>query len=252
MKKSWKEIEGSKVRIDVGSTLQQALSDSMTADIICFTTDNHIVFNGEVFTSDGSANGFYVDKGIFNLTEDSSEDEISAVIDEVKLSQIVKAITDGKNLFTDRGNVEATLNKSSKLNITQLALESPDARVSFTKIGDKLKLTSVRRSKIKRIEVLEENATNANVQKTDDSSFSVCDSDGNVALRYSDEGLDAAKVTTHLAELIGQIIGGSISLLEQKEVEENGLYFVDADMNVVASIDDKGLHSINIIEYIND
>lgn len=97
-----------------------------------------------------------------------------------------------------------------------------------------------------------DNGNNNKIQITDDNSFSVCDSDGNVVLRYSDEGLDAAKVTTHLAELIGKIIGGSISLLEQKEVEENGVYFVDADMNVVASIDDKGLHSINIIEYVND
>lgn len=93
-----------------------------------------------------------------------------------------------------------------------------------------------------------------------DNSFVVCDSDGNVVLRYSNEGLDAAEVTNHLASLIKKIIGveggggsSSISsLLEQKEVEENGVYFVDADMNVVASIDDKGLHSINIIEYIND
>ena len=252
MKKSWKEIEGSKVRIDVGSTMEQAMSDSLPAEVICFTTDNNIVFNGEAFAGDGSVSGYYVDKKIFHLTEDSSEDEISAAFNEAKLSEIVKAITDGKYLFTDSGNVEATLNKSSKLNISKLALESPDTRVIFTKIGDKLSLTSVRQSKIKRIEALEKNATNANVQKTDDISFSVCDSDGNVVLRYSDEGLDAAKVTTHLAELIGQIIGGSISLLEQIEVEENGLYFVDADMNVVASIDDKGLHSINIIEYVND
>lgn len=105
---------------------------------------------------------------------------------------------------------------------------------------------------------------NGKIQTTDDNSFSVCDSNGNVAIRYSNEGLDAAKVTNHLASLIKKIIGveggGSSSgggssvssLLEQREVEENGLYFVDADMNVVASINDKGLHSINIIEYVND
>lgn len=59
MKKSWKEIEGSKVRIDVGSTMEQAMSDSLPAEVICFTTDNNIVFNGEVFAGDGSVNAFY-------------------------------------------------------------------------------------------------------------------------------------------------------------------------------------------------
>lgn len=156
MKKQWKDIEGYKVRMDVGSTMEQAMSDSFPAEVICFTTDNNIVFNGEVFAGDGSVSGYYVDKEIFHLTKDSSEDEISAVFDEAKLSEIVKAITDGKYLYTDRGNVEAELNKSSKLNFTQLSLESPDTRVLFTKIGDKLSLTSVRQSKIKRIEALED------------------------------------------------------------------------------------------------
>ena len=54
MKKEWKDIEGYGVRIDVGSTLQQALADTMPAEVICFTTDNHIVMNGEVFSRSGS------------------------------------------------------------------------------------------------------------------------------------------------------------------------------------------------------
>lgn len=117
-----------------------------------------------------------------------------------------------------------------------------------------------------RINILEiENFTQISNTIIRDNSFTVCDSDGNVVLRYSNEGLDAAKVTNHLASLIKKIIGvegggssgggGSSSvssLLEQREVEENGVYFVDEDMNVVTSIDDKGLHSINMIEYIND
>lgn len=46
MKKEWKDIEGYKVRIDVGSSLSEAMSSSMDAAIICFTTDGHIVLNG--------------------------------------------------------------------------------------------------------------------------------------------------------------------------------------------------------------
>lgn len=46
MKKEWKDIEGYKVRIDVGSSLSEAMSSSMDAAVICFTTDGHIVLNG--------------------------------------------------------------------------------------------------------------------------------------------------------------------------------------------------------------
>lgn len=50
MKKEWKDIEGYGVRIDVGSSLEEALSDTMPAEVICFTKDNHIVMNGEVYS----------------------------------------------------------------------------------------------------------------------------------------------------------------------------------------------------------
>lgn len=46
MKKEWNDIEGYKVRIDVGSSLSEAMSSSMDAAVICFTTDGHIVLNG--------------------------------------------------------------------------------------------------------------------------------------------------------------------------------------------------------------
>ena len=49
MKKPWKDIEGSEVRVDVGSTREQALGDKMPAEVLCFTTDNRIVMNGEEF-----------------------------------------------------------------------------------------------------------------------------------------------------------------------------------------------------------
>lgn len=46
MKKDWKDIEGQLVRIDIGSTYNEAQSSSTDAAIICFTTDGHIVLNG--------------------------------------------------------------------------------------------------------------------------------------------------------------------------------------------------------------
>ena len=99
-----------------------------------------------------------------------------------------------------------------------------------------------------------DNGNNDKIQITDDNSFSVCDSDGNVVLRYSAEGLDAAKVTRHLAELISALLktNDATSLLEQRETKENGLYFVDNERNIGLCIDSTGLHTINTIEYINE
>lgn len=56
MKKEWKNIEGKMVRFDVGSTTEQAQAESMPAGVICFTTDNKVVFNGEVF---GDGDSFF-------------------------------------------------------------------------------------------------------------------------------------------------------------------------------------------------
>ncbi len=99
-----------------------------------------------------------------------------------------------------------------------------------------------------------DNGNNDKIKITDDNSFSVCDSDGNVVLRYNNEGLDAAKVTRHLAELISALLktNDATSLLVQRETKENGLYFVDNERNIGLCIDSTGLHTINTIEYINE
>lgn len=54
MKKEWKDIEGYKVRMDVGSSLEEAMSSSMGASVICFTTDGHIVLNGISYVADST------------------------------------------------------------------------------------------------------------------------------------------------------------------------------------------------------
>lgn len=46
MKKEWKNIEGRLARIDVGSSLSEAMGSAFPAEAICFTTDGNIVFNG--------------------------------------------------------------------------------------------------------------------------------------------------------------------------------------------------------------
>lgn len=49
MNEEWKNIEGSEVRIDVGSTSEEAMNKDMPAGVICFTTDKRIILNGEEF-----------------------------------------------------------------------------------------------------------------------------------------------------------------------------------------------------------
>ncbi len=55
MKKEWKDIEGSLVRFDVGSSYQDAMSDKMPAEVVCFTKDGRIIFNGVEFTQNSGA-----------------------------------------------------------------------------------------------------------------------------------------------------------------------------------------------------
>ncbi len=77
MKKRWKDLEGSRVRFDVGSTSEEALSDKFPAEVICFTKDGKIIFNGVEFSGGGSGGGSvtpiepteptltYVDRGVW-------------------------------------------------------------------------------------------------------------------------------------------------------------------------------------------
>lgn len=154
MKKDWKNLEGHKVRMDVGSSLKQALSDSMPAEVICFTTDNHIIFNGEEFANGGNV-GYYVNKGIFELTDDSSEDVVAAVMDKTIFDGIRNAVKNGQYLYTDKGNVDVYLNIGSSLSLGTMVLESPEKRVTFALVGDNVKLSGVSLSKSARISALE-------------------------------------------------------------------------------------------------
>ena len=71
MKEKWSDLEGLPVRFDVGSTAEESKSDKIAANVICFTTDNRIIFNGEEFTqvisSGGSVTKEYVDEKIQDI-----------------------------------------------------------------------------------------------------------------------------------------------------------------------------------------
>lgn len=68
------------------------------------------------------------------------------------------------------------------------------------------------------------------------------------AIRYDANGLDTDKVSDHFVSLISSAIG-QLSVLV---TNEDGLFFIDENMNVGCSINSDGLHAINILEYSTD
>ena len=93
------------------------------------------------------------------------------------------------------------------------------------------------------------------ISSTEEKGFSVCDSNGNIGMKYDEEGLDAAKLSKHFISLLGLPSSGpshstGTTLLKTVSVDEDGLYFVDCNMNVGCSIDGNGLHTINMLEYL--
>ena len=102
----------------------------------------------------------------------------------------------------------------------------------------------------------------------------VADENGNVVMMYNENGLDVTKLSNHLQSLV-KLIPGFLKLGETsttafagdkgKELEdslaelitklgivdtmEDGLYFIDEDLYVCASVDKQGFHASNILEY---
>lgn len=87
------------------------------------------------------------------------------------------------------------------------------------------------------------------IVETNEEGLAMCDSEGNVGMKYDTNGLDAAKLSTHFLSLLGNI-GGSSSLLKSVSVVENGLFLVDDNYNIGCYIDSTGLHVINVPEVV--
>lgn len=73
--------------------------------------------------------------------------------------------------------------------------------------------------------------------------FVVTDSEGNVAIRYNENGLDAAKVSQHMVSILE-----GAKLVISAEVVEDGFFIVDNALNIGLGIDGKGTHSKNLVE----
>ena len=78
--------------------------------------------------------------------------------------------------------------------------------------------------------------------QTLESGFGIMDSNKNIALKYDENGLDAAKLSSHLIQLI-------YSRLNMFNVEEEGFFIVDERLNVGLALDGNGLKAKNLLTY---
>ena len=162
MKKPWKDIEGSEVRVDVGSTREQALGDKMPAEVLCFTTDNRIVMNGEEFPDTSKIadevrkdSKLYIDGEVFALKADDTAERVNEVMPLSLFNKILSGIASGRGFYTDTGSVEVYVHKS--LSETTLYLESHTTRIGFYKQArdEQVSLYDIKPSQVRRIEALE-------------------------------------------------------------------------------------------------
>lgn len=125
------------------------------------------------------------------------------------------------------------------------------------------------------------------VTPIDEDVFVVTDSEGNVAVRYNENGLDAAKVSQHMKDLykdgtiteieesafmvadhdaniamkydkdgfdVAKVSQHMVEMLDDAklvgsaEVVEDGFFIVDSALNIGLGIDSKGTHSKNLVE----
>ena len=65
------------------------------------------------------------------------------------------------------------------------------------------------------------------VRTTQEDGFSVCDSDGNVVMKYDENGFDTTHLSTHISSLIKNLVKSALP--SYTRVLENGFYVVDAN-----------------------
>lgn len=86
----------------------------------------------------------------------------------------------------------------------------------------------------------------------EEGGFHVADKEGNVCLRYNEDGLDAEKLTQHLLNIIKNGIGGGGEGGKDDrivDVNEDGFFFADSNYNVGVKIDNDGIHAKNVFEF---
>lgn len=146
MKKPWKDIEGSLVRIDVGSTAKEALSDSMPAQVICFTTDGKIIFNGVEYPNmKGWVKIPYIIEYVGESSnrklpqilmggEEVSNEDLSLFFDTYPLEEIIQAAQNGRTIVckVNQSKHPATIIDDIYLNVINIRR---DSRPTYEKLS---------------------------------------------------------------------------------------------------------------------
>ena len=88
---------------------------------------------------------------------------------------------------------------------------------------------------------------NSKHPQTQETGWYVTDTNGNVGMKYTEEGLDFAKLSQHAVEVLKDSnIGGTSNVAN---VSERGFFVVDENLNIGMYVDNDGVHAKNILEY---
>lgn len=125
-KKAWGEIEEMPFRVDVGTSFDIAMSSSVPAHVLCFTTDGRIVLNETVF---GGASSIYINGNRYNssitsgsITLPMAEKGVDGLMygaDKVKLDSIQAGAE--VNVVTDISSDEESINITDKDDVVHKA-----------------------------------------------------------------------------------------------------------------------------------
>lgn len=91
----------------------------------------------------------------------------------------------------------------------------------------------------------------SDIPLVDEDGFYIIDEDHNVGMKYDEDGLDAAKVSSHLIEVLkaAGISADEVMASYAAEVNEDGFFIADESLNVGVKVDSDGIHAKNILEY---
>lgn len=147
MKKDWKDLEGKGLRVDVGSTSSQAMSDSTPAEVLCFTTDGRIILNGMEFAPQANliedainaehpyimevvntSNYTDVTPQILLDSTDCAQEDIDAFFESYPFSDILECVIKGRQLYAQIYNRLKLQNTYIRLDV----LSHTESKTKFT------------------------------------------------------------------------------------------------------------------------
>lgn len=134
---------------------------------------------------------------------------------------------------------DALAKKLDKESVVQESGEAEDKVMSQKAVSDKLSDLSNNQGKINYYV----NRIKKGIPNVTEEGFHVADESGNVVLKYNNIGLDAAKLSEHLKELIKDIKGiGRGESQYTLETTESGYYLIDSEGNIALSYTSDGLN----------